>query len=326
MAISNVYYRIKAVSLAFLTLCWVNSPATAQETCTNSWDRLIVEIQIAARFENVALNSLELFDQIQPRISTTSERSWPRYAQTPSLDNGWFVATYCISLGEITSDLEVPETLAFWLGPRRILLQLPELPPLVQPILERGSDRSNETANVVRLPNIIEIDPQRDPDWVSLELSELVTLANGQTALNLRLFNLGTLRVPSMPMSLYATNSWSRCESLPSVRRGTIRLKNVQGNWVGTSTDIAFGDEQNRSVEITVGPCGELDVEMSLGAVPPMNGGEELLVSFVFEDVITGPGAGSAFWDVFKAGGTISASGSTIWPQTVSLNLPSGQN
>lgn len=312
----------RALTVVVVLALGVGGPAASEEVCRNLWDSLIAEVQIAVSFKSGVLNTEETFRHLEPRISG-SEADLEGRAWETTLEGGRHIGTYCLDLGDIEEIALVPTAFDFWLGPRRIPLRLAELPSLAAPILVRGSKTDTERANVVRIPGVIELEPQSDPNWVEIELAELVRLANGQVALHLKAFHRGQLRAPDIPISLYATNSGAvRCASGSAPISGAIRVKQFNGSWIGSSTNISFGIDEQRPVSVEVGACDELDLRMSLGALPALNGGGELLVSFAFANVLTGPGAGLPFWEVFHQGGSISLSGDRIWPKRIGLSVP----
>lgn len=313
-----------AVTFATMLVLATAGNSATRDVCDNSWDHLIVEVTIAVGFENDLLNTEEMFSKLQPRVTHASQRhGWPWNTHSGRVMDGRHVGTYCIDLGSFEDITFVPADFLFWLGPRSIPFKLGELASLAEPILARGSDTSTSGANVIRVTQTIELDSQSDPDWVAIEVAELVRLADGKITLNLRAHNQGQLRSTDVPVELYATNAGAiRCAAAVQPTSGSIRLRQVDGLWVGTSTEIAFGDEQTREVSIENGACGELDLQMSLGSLPAMNERESLLVSFVFADVVTGPGAGLPFWDVFHEGGSIRMKGEGTWPKSVRLDVP----
>lgn len=148
---------------------------------------------------------------------------------------------------------------------------------------------------VLREPGIIELEPAADPDWVSIERLELVTLSDDSRALRVKFFNYGTTRTQPASLKLGASEGQCPLASIGDVVRVQVSFREVDGDLEAIVDDLEYGDEQVVEVETRRNACGYLGVYFELATLPGLPPGEALSLSFTF-----GPVEGKRFWDKFK--------------------------
>lgn len=293
-------------------------PSYAQEltACEPSEGSAILEVTTNYRFANAAFNQRNFLLSLN-----SSAESWNDDTETHSnyglpgqslVEERTLYTRHCIDLGLLERLERAPQSVTVTFGPRETSLSLVGLQPQLN--VARNALASNPDHYVVlREPQIIELDPAADPDWVSMERLELVTLSDGSRALRMKFFNHGITRTQPASLKLRAIEGQCSLASIGDVVRVNVRFRKVDGNLEALVNDLEYGDEQVAEIETREDACGHLSTVFELAKLPALPPGEALSLNFTFDAIY-----GQPFWELFKFGG-ITVDNDTFWPTSAGI-------
>ncbi|WP_299771213.1 hypothetical protein [uncultured Tateyamaria sp.] len=298
--------------LLFFQLFYL-TPSYAQNlpACNPRQGGATLEVTTAYGFADATFNQQNFLFSL-----SSSAESWNDGSETHTsygqlgrsvVEEGTLYTRHCVYLGELERLDHAPESITVTFGPRKKSLSLIGL----QEQLDAARDAlANDPDHyvVLREPQIIELDPAADPDWVSIERLELVTLTDGGRALRLKFFNPRTTRTQPARLELFASEGGCPYASIGDIIRVNVRFREVDGDLEALVNDIEYGDEQVAEIETRPDACGNLSVSFELAKLPALSPGEALSLNFTFGAV-----DGQAFWGKFKHGG-ITVDNDTFWP------------
>lgn len=284
--------------------------------CESREGSAMLEVTTGYRFADAAFNqrnfllslnsSAESWDDGTKRHLSYGLPGWP------VVEEGTLYTRHCVYLGRLESLERAPQSVTVTFGPKKTSLSLLGL----QGQLDMARDalaRQPEHSVVLREPGIIDLDPAANPDWVSIERLELVTLSDGSRALRIKFFNYGTTRTQPASLELGASEGSCMAASIGDVVRVKVRFREVDGDLEALVNDLEYGDEQVAEIETREDACGHLSVGFDLATLPALPPGEALSLNFTFDKV-----DGQPFWEKFKLGG-ISIDNDTFWPPSVGI-------
>jgi len=331
---------IQIISILCLVIYSNVSYSNVGSICENIGNDIVIEINSSIRFLDDNYNNPEFLSNLDSRITRYHHKkpyvdggqfNRNSYSVNGEYDNPTksFGTTHCISLDDFGADINKdsknpPYNFTFEYGPRTIRVKLPEVAKLYEKIVKRGPVQESEKTgneNVVVLKNILDLVISDQPNWIVPELVDLAVLSDGARALRVKIHNPTNRQIRGTELALYATNAGtSRCVSGSQPIQASIELEQSNNTLSALATNLEFGDIQRMPVNLRIGGCGELDLNMQLGLVPTIKSGDELLVNYKFGE-FKNPRSGhlSPFWSEFDEGGAVKFIGDYVWPKRLSF-------
>ncbi|MDQ0423553.1 hypothetical protein J2045_004605 [Peteryoungia aggregata LMG 23059] len=257
-----------------------------------------LEFTTSFRFINAAFNQPDFLLSLSSSAKSWNDGTETHFAYgvpgTSLEENGALYTRHCLLLDALERLDRAPQSITVTFGPRELELTLIGLQK------ELDAARAALAANpghsvVLREPQVIEIDPATDPDWVSIDRAQLVKLSDGRRALRLKLHNNGKTRTQPASLQLAAAEDGCMLASIGEIVHVNVRFRMAGGGLEALVNDPEYGDEQVADIATTTDACGYLSMRFQLATIPSMPPGEALSLNFIFDAVDDQP-----FWEQFK--------------------------
>jgi hypothetical protein len=305
----------------------------AYANCTATTGSVVLQIETNFRFDKPTYDTEKfhrsLYLRIESYLDSKDADYRPIYSADNQLtfrsDNNSSDSKFCIELptsGRLitaTDLLRAPVRFKFGYGPKTIEIAFPELLEKYSELAGLGDDTLMGAGHVVHTSDRLSIIDKDGPTWLAALETQLDHLIDGTVVLRVKLHNTATTEVRDVSLSLSASNANIRCQSLPTLTEATIAIRKAEESYETAATDLIFGDLVMQPAKIQHGPCGEVDINVDLGDLPPIAPSEDFYINYRLNT------DGVPTDDVFRDFWTnmpyrwISFSGSNVWPKSLGV-------
>lgn len=270
-----------------------------------------LEVTTSFRFINAAFNQPGFLLSLNSSAESWSDGNETHFAYgvrgTSIEEDAVLYTRHCLPLDTLARLERAPQSITVTFGPREQELGLVGL----QKELDAARDAlaaNPDHSVVLREPQVIEIDPASDPDWVSIDRAQLVKLSDGRRALRLKFHNNGATRTQPASLRVLASEGVCNLASAGSVVGVNVRFRMTDGTLEALVNDPEYGDEQVAEIASSTDACGNLSMRFELVTIPALPPGDDLSLNFIFDAV-----DGTPFWEQFTSFG-MSFENDSFWP------------